>query len=247
MLSAKVAPVAIGFHSIQGLMDEDGSFYVAIPQLADINLVPPNRSAKQLDSIASNGLASQVVKLKTPLNSKAVNAISIFVLEDILFNLSLRGNEKAIELSRSLIGLSLHKLFSSAFKQKCEDEDLQNYLKMRQQSKRTRRTLTDSVDDWHKKNTGEKAPHLLYAIATNKIYVALWGMNAEGLERHLGCGRYKSRSVMDEDSLHLLELAEANVRDCIDYDGTNPIAAVDCARLRKAKRLPTNRLELVAG
>jgi hypothetical protein len=246
MLSAKVAPVAIGFHSIQGLMDENGSFYVAMPQLADIKLIPQNKSAKQLEPILGIDSSSHITKLKTPIHSKAVNAISIVLLEEILFNLSLKGNEKAIELSRSLIGLSLHKLFSVAFKQKCDDEDLQNYLKMRQQSKRTRRTLTDSVDDWHKKNTGEKAPHLLYAIATNKIYVALWGMNAEGLERHLGCVRYKSRSVMDEDSLHLLELAEANVRDCIDYDGTNPIAAVDCARLRKAKRLPTNRLEIVA-
>ena len=246
MLKAIVAPVQIGYWEIEGLSADDGNFYVAIPQLAAMELVPHGTSVNRLKPLLGESLSSSIIKLKTPLNSKEVNAISILVLEELLFNLSLKGNSKAIAISRSLLGMSLYKLFCIAFKKKCDDDYLQEYLKERQRSIQTRRSLTDAIHDWYVANKGDRPEHIIYAIVTNKIYSALWGMTAEDIESHLSCKRHKSRCFMSAESLHVLEIAEANVRDCIDYDGMNPISAADYARIRRQRRLP-DKLEVNVG
>jgi len=44
ILKAKVATVKIGSLEVEGLLFEDGTFGIAIPQLERLNLIPPNRS-----------------------------------------------------------------------------------------------------------------------------------------------------------------------------------------------------------
>jgi len=148
-LSAKVAKIDIRIAVLDGLLGEDGEFYVAVPQLTEIDLIPPNRSAKQLESFVGKSSQSHqftgFTKLKTPLHPKAVNAIPLAMFEAVLFELALKGNEKAIELSRGLIGLSLVKLFSDAFGIKFETEDIQKWLDCRFNTKHDFRPLTDQL------------------------------------------------------------------------------------------------------
>lgn len=114
-LTAIVTDVPFGaFGTIQGLMDTEGNYYIATTQLVSAELVPPNRSQKQLEALYSLRLPSHV-KLKTPLNSKSVNAISIADFELLLAKLDRQGNKAAQILRDSLVGLSLHQLFSDAF------------------------------------------------------------------------------------------------------------------------------------
>jgi hypothetical protein len=145
-LKATVAQVKIGPFSLEGLMDEQGEYYVGIPQLASIELVPPNLSAKRLESFVGKGFPSgNFVKLKTPLNSKEINAVSLELFSSLLFELSLKGNKKAIEISRALVGLSLYQLFCDSFKVKCEEEDRQRWLETRFKTKHDFRPLTDQL------------------------------------------------------------------------------------------------------
>lgn len=72
---AVVATVDLGFAEIDGLMLPDGGYMVAIPQIVSMDLVPPNRSVKQLESLYGMGFQAHL-KVKTELNPKAVNAIS---------------------------------------------------------------------------------------------------------------------------------------------------------------------------
>ena len=44
---AVIATIDLGFTKIDGLMLPDGSYAIAVPQLAELKLVPPNRSLKQ--------------------------------------------------------------------------------------------------------------------------------------------------------------------------------------------------------
>jgi hypothetical protein len=101
MITAVVAKVQIGTTEIDGLMDEDGNFYVGIPQLTDINLVPRRRSAKQLLSLLQLDF-DPFVKVKTPLHSKPINALPINYLEPILNGLVFKGSEAALLMQNSL-------------------------------------------------------------------------------------------------------------------------------------------------
>lgn len=58
MLTATIEKVKFGYFEIEGLMDEEGSYYIAIPQLSGLNLVPPNRSAKQLEDLTDKAFSS---------------------------------------------------------------------------------------------------------------------------------------------------------------------------------------------
>lgn len=66
----------ITFLQVDGLMDEESCYYVAVPHLADVELIPPNRSSKQLEDLPNSGfqshLALNFAKLKTKLHPKAV-------------------------------------------------------------------------------------------------------------------------------------------------------------------------------
>jgi hypothetical protein len=150
MITAVVAKVQIGTVEIDGLMDEEGNFYVGMPQLTDINLMPRRRSAKQLEALSDKAFSSQtdIVKLKTPLHSKGVNALPVKLVEKLLLKLAIRGNEKAIELMEALIGLSLHQLFSDAFGLKFEKDDRQRWLNCRFQTKHDFRALTDRLQKY---------------------------------------------------------------------------------------------------
>lgn len=241
ILRAEVANVNMGSFSMEGLMDENKNYYVAVVQLVTLNLIPPNRSAKQLEAVVGKGFQSHVVQFKTDIHPKAINAIPLIYFEEVLFNLAIKGVEPAINLSRQLIGASLTKLFCIAFKQKFDDDDIREYLEARQSGIRTRRNLTNAIDDWHKTNYSDKAPGLLYAIATNKIYQKLYGMDARKLESWLECPRYKSRSVMDKDSLVIIDRAENKVTECIDYEGYDPVTAVDKVKIYPATSLPCRK------
>lgn len=146
MLTAFVAKVQIGTIEIDGLMDEEGNYYVAIPQLAEINLVPPGRSSKQLEALTDKAFSSHdLVKLKTPLNSKSVNALPVKLVEKLLLRLAIKGNKAAIALMEALIGLSLHQLFSDAFGVEFEREDRQRWLACRFKTRHDFRPLTDEL------------------------------------------------------------------------------------------------------
>jgi hypothetical protein len=127
---AVIAQVPVGNSSIEGLMAEDGTFGIAVPQLVSYNLVPPNRSLKQVKALYSIDISSH--QWRTELNSKAVNVILLSDFERLLRKLDKAGNKQAEQMVDDLVGLSLHQLFSDAHKVKFEQEERQAYLIDRQ-------------------------------------------------------------------------------------------------------------------
>jgi hypothetical protein len=144
ILTAEVTDVQVGFYSLEGLMDEKGNYHVGIPQLTNLKLIQPNRSLKRLESLYDVTFQS-ATKLKTPLNPKAINAISLKDFEVLLAKLDRKGNVQAQLIRDELVGLSLHQLFCSAFKVKFEEEDRQEFLKLRQITRIDFRPLTDEL------------------------------------------------------------------------------------------------------
>lgn len=236
MLTATVEKVKFGSFEIEGLMDEQGSYYIAIPQLSGLSLVPPNRSAKQLEDLTDKAFSShELVKLKTSLNSKAVNALPVVKFEGLLFNLSLRGNAKAIELSRALIGLSLQQLFSDAFKQKFEQEERQQFLAVRLSGKAARRQLTDSINDYIAKHPelSENKVKWLYKNTTDRLYKLLFGKIKKVLAEELKLEEPESfRDHLTVVQLRHLEALEDLMTRLIDHFDIYPLEAAEEASTR---------------
>lgn len=158
MLRAKVSQVNIGPIVIEGLMDEVGDYYVAIPQISELFSIPIKHASRDIKALL--GKAFSIPKFKTPLHSGEVNAVPLEAFEKVLFELSLKGNPKAIEMSRVLIGLSLHQLFCDSFGVKFEREERQKWLSTRLKTKHDFRPLTDQLQKYGFKEPWEYARYI---------------------------------------------------------------------------------------
>lgn len=146
ILKASVTDVKIGPVSIKGLMSENGEFGVAIPQMADLDLIPSNRSAKALKALTGEAFqTNEIQKWKTPIHPKAVNVVTLEAFAQIVLAMSERGNPAARKFVRSMFGLSLHQLFSDAFGLKFEADDRQRWLVERLATRHDFRPLTDQL------------------------------------------------------------------------------------------------------
>jgi hypothetical protein len=121
MITAVVTKVQLGTIEIDGLIDKEGNFYVGVPQLTKLNIVPQNKSAKQLLSLLQLDF-NPFVKVKTPLNSKPINALPINYLEPILNGLVFKGSEAALLMQNSLNPTKKLKLRSTLTKKYIEQK-----------------------------------------------------------------------------------------------------------------------------
>ena len=143
ILTASVTQVNIGPIAIEGLMSENGDFAIAVPQMVALDLVPPNRSAKQLESAL--GVPFQSHKLKTEINPKAINAITLDTFQSVIRALDKKGNPAASAFVDAMFGLSLHQVFADAFGIKFEAEERQRWLTERLEARHNFRPLTDQL------------------------------------------------------------------------------------------------------
>jgi hypothetical protein len=167
MLTAEVAEVKIGNLSLEGLMDEKGEFYFAVPQLSEIFSFPIKHASRDLKAILGEGFPFP--KMKTKLNSKAVNAIRLVDFERLVFELSLKENTQAQLIARSLIGLSLQQLLCDAFGLKFEQEDRQQWLAQRQAHLKS---FHPYLTQWLKADAGGDSSKVNWGKAVNAFKIA---------------------------------------------------------------------------
>lgn len=129
IVSAFVARVSFPLpcKTIEGLMTEDESFYVGVPQICTLFSIPTKHASRDFKVLL--GKDCLIPKLKTPLHSNPVNAIPLEDFGLLVLELALKGNKTAIQASRGLVGLSLHQMFSDAFNKEFTPQQRQNYIK----------------------------------------------------------------------------------------------------------------------
>jgi hypothetical protein len=118
ILTAKAATVNFGCIFAEGLIDEEGDYYVTIPQLVDLFKVSDSIGLKKFDLAMRKVLSS---KLQTPLSSEPVDALCMLEFELLVTNLDRDGNKVAQELRSDLFALSLHQSFADAFGRRLSD------------------------------------------------------------------------------------------------------------------------------
>ena len=224
---AEIATVRIGRLEFEGLMIANGTFYIGFSQLTLLNLVPPNRSLKQMEALYGIGFPSHQ-KLKTVLNSAPINAIDLKDFQRLLRILDKKGVCAAEKLVDQLTGLSLQQLFSDAFCIQFEKEERQQWLKDRQDGKEKRRTLTDSIKDYLIAH-----PHVdkkLYPIVTDLIYLGIFNRRAADLKSDWN--ETNPRDEMTRKELLYVAEVEALTSRLIDRDGLHPLTAAKEALTR---------------
>ena len=137
MLTAIVCQVPIGCLTIEGLMFEDGSYGVAVPQIASLQFVRPNQASKGLKPLLGDGF--QFDQVRTKLNPKAVNAISPQDFEKLVVKLAIQQDPHAIALAESWTGRSLAVVF---------DDGCGNESNRQSQATRVQKRHLPKVDFW---------------------------------------------------------------------------------------------------
>lgn len=142
-IKAQIATISIGNIEIEGLLLPDGSFAIAVPQIADLLLDNRNIASRDLKRLLGKDFKTS--KARTEFNKNDVNIVSLELFQSIVFKLAINGNKKAQEFGEFLFGLSLHQLFSDAFGIKFEQEQRQQWIKLRQSTKDTFKPMTDEL------------------------------------------------------------------------------------------------------
>lgn len=143
---AVIATIDLGFTKIDGLMLPDGSYAIAVPQLAELKLVPPNRSLKQLETLSSMVFQSHQ-KVKTDLNPKPVNVISLSDFSRLIRNLDKQNNLIARGFVDALLEEGLERRFDHAFNKYVEEEERNNRIALRIKRLQSRKLWTDVLRD----------------------------------------------------------------------------------------------------
>ncbi|MGL5074779.1 MAG: hypothetical protein ACRDBG_02910 [Waterburya sp.] len=134
---ARITKVQIGSEFIDGIMLPNGDFGITVQQtvaLFELSQVHGTRDIKRLLGKGSELSQSQVSESGTNNNHKI---LTLKQFEKVLFELCLKGNSKAIDFSRMLLGLSLTQLWSDAFGVKFEREERTQYMINRQEHQKS--------------------------------------------------------------------------------------------------------------
>lgn len=93
ILSATVAHVnfPLPCETIEGLMDENKSFYVAVPQICVLFSILTKNASRDFKALL--GKDHSILKLQTPLHSNPVNAIPLEDFGALVLELALKGNK----------------------------------------------------------------------------------------------------------------------------------------------------------
>ena len=127
---AVITQVQIGSLTIDGLMLPNGDYAIAVPQIAEIIGTGKETASKDLKRLL--GESFRPSKMKTELGNQLINVVSLLDFEIIIAKLDRAGNKAAQDFRDSLVGLSLHQLFSDAFGVKFNKEERDRWLKARQ-------------------------------------------------------------------------------------------------------------------
>jgi hypothetical protein len=231
-IKAHITDVSVGHLSVKGLMSDDGNFYIAIPQIAERFNVPQKNASRDFKALMGEGFT--FLKMSVHGTKVTVNAMPLEVFELLVAKLDRSGNQSAQDFRDDLVGLSLRQLFSDAFGVKFEEEDRQQWLKLRQEVKQVRRSLTDAVKNYIQSHSelSENAIKFMYSNASDKVNKAVFGRIARQLVKDFQCNKDDLRDQFTAAELRHIQQVEDLAMRLVDQHDIEPVAAVDEAKRR---------------
>jgi hypothetical protein len=186
-LSLELAQVKIGHIEIEGLLESStGTFYVAVTQIASQFQLAKDHASRDIKPLLDKSF--QFAKASTKLNPKAINVVNLKTYEVIVARLDRKGNLYAQEFRDSLVGLSLVQLFSDAFGIKFEEEQRQEYMIARQESKDLFFELSGQISRWFDETKAERSQpkERYFSNSLDAINLGLFGKRSKQIKTELG-------------------------------------------------------------
>lgn len=227
---AKVAPVQVGTYTIQGLMDHEGRFFVAVPQIADVFQVSRNTAARDLNRLMGDGFKTSIHKLSTEFNRRPINAVALDDFGGVIRKFAYAGDPKAQAMVDALSQATLHQVFCDAFGIEFSRQDRQAFLVERMNAKVIRNELEDAVCKWlarHPEVVGGSRD-FLYINATQRMYMGLWGKcrksvaadhgltTGDDLRSHLSLDQLLTIQTVERLAARMINVADMNPKDAVD-------------------------------
>lgn len=233
---------------LQGLMTEKGKFFVAVPQIAERFQFDTRQASRAFKALLGKGFQFDT-KLKTKLNPKAVNAVTLEDYERLVFKLVLKGNEIAIAETELIIGLGYRQMFCDSFGIEFDVAAKHEFLKLRYQGIQQRHGETDAVKIYLDRHP-ELSPNALkfmYSNVTDSTYRAIFGVPARTLYAELeergACKKSGNlRDCLPTNALSEIENMERMIARLIVNEDIPPMDAVKEA----ADRLMVKRIDIAA-
>lgn len=217
ILTAQIAKVPFGTVEIDGLMFEDGSYGIAVPQIAKLILPLDSQNQGSQTFKRLMGKDFKTHKAKTNFNRNVTLYIELESFVPLLRKSAQAGNKLANVVIDQLVGLSLHQLFSDAFGVQFEKEDRQLWLVRRQLTKDTFWWFTDEIKVWlENREVKSSCPQVHYINSFKAMSIGLFGKSPKRIKEELGIFKGElNRDHFGRESLARIEsvqrLAKANL------------------------------------
>jgi hypothetical protein len=193
---AVIATIDLGFTKIDGLMLPDGSYAIAVPQLAELFSFDKNQASRDLKALLGNGF--QFDKTKSELNSKDVNILLLPDVIKVIYLLGKKGNKYADELMFAFAEETLDRRFSKAFNKRVTEDEYQERIALRMKRLQTRKLWTDVLRDRHLELYNQKPSADDYKKWTVMVNERLFQKS------HFHCNR-DTMEVWEQETIELFE------------------------------------------
>jgi len=181
MTKAIVAKIDLGFAQFEGLMLPDGSYAIAVPQIAQ--LIGFDKGQASRDVKALLGKDFRFDKVSSELNSKAVNTLTIKEFSLLLIELTAAGYPVARALASAFAEEAIDRRYDTAFGKKVSESERNQILAQRMKRLLARRGWTDVLQDRHVQCYGAKPTPKQFKDWTVRVNQVLFS------RKHFNCDR----------------------------------------------------------
>lgn len=196
MTKAIVAKIDLGFAKIDGLMLPNGSYAIAVPQIADLFQIPNKNTSRDFKALLGDSF--QFLKTSSELNPKAVNALSVRDFSLLVVELSAKGHPFAKALNRAFVEESIDRRFDTAFGKKVSEVERNQILALRMKRLLARRGWTDLLQERHIQCYGTKPTPNQFKEWTVRVNQVLFA------KKHFKC----DRDNMEVEEQRIIEMFE---------------------------------------
>jgi len=218
MTKAIVAKIDLGFVQFDGLMLPDGSYAIAIPQIADLLQTSRNTASRDFKRLMGDGFKAS--HERTEFNTNPVNVVDLATFRQIIRVMDRQGNPIASALIDVFIQESIDRRYDTAFGKKVSESERNQILAQRMKRLLARRAWTDLLQDRHIQCYGTKPTPKQFKDWTVRVNQVLFARN------HFNC----DRDNMQSEEQRTIEMFEnMAIRRAGQNPQANPAALLELA------------------
>ena len=140
---ASILDVDFGFAQIEGLMLPDGSYAIAVSQIATHFSFSPSNATKTVKALLGKGC--ELFRVSSEIANRPVNTVTLDQFKRVVLGLSKQGHPTAQAFVEALVVEGIERRFDTAAGVKVEESERNRRLYERMISRKDFRPLTDQL------------------------------------------------------------------------------------------------------